>query len=216
MTVSHSEEEMRDRASLYALGSLEADEAAKFEQHLDEGCESCASELQAFASVVEQLAWADIGATPPAELREKLLARIALEDASSRVEEKEARRVVPQASEPLGLLMVRAGEGEWQETEDAGVFVKLLFKDAERDSATTLVRISPGARVPRHRHIGVEQCFVLEGDLRSGGAVNVSGDYICAQPGTIHEELTTEQGALLLIVAPESYEVLQAAPRRSA
>jgi hypothetical protein len=43
--------------------------------------------------------------------------------------------------------------------------------------------------------------------LRSGGAVNFSGDYLCAQPGTIHEQLTSEQGALLLIVAPESYEV---------
>ena len=105
------------------------------------------------------------------------------------------------------LLTIRAGEGEWEPTEDEGVLVKQLFGDPATGLHTFLVRMSPGARIPRHKHTGVEQCFILEGDLRSGGAVNFSGDYLCAQPGTIHEQLTSEQGALLLIVAPESYEV---------
>ncbi|HEY0078161.1 MAG TPA: cupin domain-containing protein [Pyrinomonadaceae bacterium] len=229
MTDSHSEE-MRELASLYALGSLDMAEAGEFERHLDEGCEVCAAEVRSFDSVLEQLAWASIVARPPVELREKLLTRIALEATPSKVGEGETAPLPAahtMSSQPFqsspsasvspvpGILTIRASEGEWQETEDAGVFVKMLFSDEAIGVYTRLVRMSPGARIPRHRHTGVEQCFVLEGDLRTIDAVNVSGDFLCAQPGTVHDELTTEQGALLLIVAPESYEVHHDQPRHN-
>jgi anti-sigma factor ChrR (cupin superfamily) len=112
-----------------------------------------------------------------------------------------------------GFLVVRAGEGEWRPTADAGVRFKLLFVDRERSTVTTLVRMEPGARIPAHRHLGVEQCLLLEGDLRAGGIEMSAGDFNCSLPGSVHEDLTTEGGALFLIVAPERYETL--GPRAS-
>jgi quercetin dioxygenase-like cupin family protein len=120
-----------------------------------------------------------------------------------------------QSAPPSGVLTVQAGTGEWEETEDAGVLVKHLFADEEHDTFTTLIRMSPGARVPRHRHRGVEQCLVVEGDLLTAGRAFKPGDFICALPGSVHEELTTEQGNLLLVVAPESYEVLPPKPQQA-
>jgi len=113
------------------------------------------------------------------------------------------------ANVPSGFLIVRAGEGEWRETEDRGVSFKLLFVDRERATVTTLLRMEPGARIPRHRHLGVEQCLVLEGDVRSGPHRMTAGDFNCSLPGSIHDELTTDGGALLLLVSPESYERLE-------
>jgi len=110
---------------------------------------------------------------------------------------------------PPGVLAVRADEGVWRETADAGIFVKILFADAERGQYTTLVRMSPGSHMPRHRHKGTEQCLVLEGDISSGGVSASAGDFICALPGSVHEALSTTGGALLLLVSPESYEVLE-------
>src|SRR2546421_4925358 len=112
------------------------------------------------------------------------------------------------ASVPSGFLIVRAGEGEWRETEDRGVSFKLLFVDRERATVTTLLRMEPGARIPRHRHLGVEQCLVLEGDVRSGPYQMAAGDFNCSLPGSIHDELVTDGGALLLLVSPERYETL--------
>ncbi|HYP54049.1 MAG TPA: cupin domain-containing protein, partial [Pyrinomonadaceae bacterium] len=120
----------------------------------------------------------------------------------------EAADAKPSASAPQGMLTVRAGEGEWVETHDRGVFIKLLFADTEHQTFTTLLRMSPGSRLPRHRHTGTEQCLVLEGDLRAGELRASAGDYICALPGSVHEELSTESGALLLLISPERYEVI--------
>lgn len=248
-TNSHSRDEIRERAALYALGGLNHFEARAFEQHLDEGCEACAAELTSFDSVVEQLAWATAVASPPHEVRAKLLARVALEprgalprlpdddtahaprppaeepfdgSATLRMKRPDAlKSAVASASKPggsqgrqssaavpPGMLIVRAGEGEWRETGDAGVFLKVLFVDRDTGMYTTLLRMSPGARMQPHRHTGTEQCLVLEGDIRAGDAHASAGDYICALPGSIHEELTTDTGALLLLVSPETYEVL--------
>lgn len=105
-----------------------------------------------------------------------------------------------------GFLVVRAGEGRWRPTDDAGVSFKLLFSDRERGPITTLVRMEPGSRIRSHRHLGVEQCLVLEGDVRSGEVGMTAGDFNCSMPGSVHEELVSDNGALLLIVSPEHYE----------
>ena len=53
-------------------------------------------------------------------------------------------------------------------TGDAGVAFKLLYTDRERGTFTTLVRMDAGASIPAHRHLGVEQCLVIDGDLAIG------------------------------------------------
>jgi anti-sigma factor ChrR (cupin superfamily) len=114
----------------------------------------------------------------------------------------------PRGAGAADFLVVRAGEGQWRETGDAGVSYKLLFADRERGTFTTLVRMEAGARIPRHRHLGVEQCLVLEGDVRSGVVEMSAGDFNCSLPGSVHDELVTNGGALLLLVSPEHYEVV--------
>jgi len=216
-----AEDATRERAALYALGALEAEEARSFERHLDEGCDECAAEVESFAAVGCALALAVPQRTPPASAREKLLAHVSANteatpsEESGRTEprgvERAAPTATPTATNLSDLLIVRAGEGEWFESEDPGVTVKLLYVDRERETYTTLVRMSPGSRIPRHRHRGAEQCLVLEGDVSSGPHTLSAGDFNCAPSGSIHDELTSEGGALLLIISPESYEVL--APR---
>ncbi len=118
--------------------------------------------------------------------------------------EDSPREAAPEESP--GFVVVRANEGEWRPTGDAGVSYKLLFVDRERATVTTLVRMESGAHIPAHRHLGLEQCLVLEGDLNSGGIEMSAGDFNCSLPGSVHDELTTKGGALFLIVSPERYE----------
>jgi hypothetical protein len=44
--------------------------------------------------------------------------------------------------------------------------------------------------------------------MRSGDMTLSAGDFNCALSESVHQDIYTEGGALLLIVAPESYEVL--------
>ena len=72
-------EEQQDQAALYALGLLDADEAAAFEraQAADDGLRTLATELREAAA---SLAQTDTGeAAPPAELRARVLASVAAE-----------------------------------------------------------------------------------------------------------------------------------------
>ena len=36
-----------------------------------------------------------------------------------------------------------------------------------------------------------------------------AGDFNCSLAGSVHEELVTDAGALLLLVSPEHYEVIE-------
>jgi len=206
------DEETSGSAALYALGALEGEEARAFEAHLGEGCEACASELRGFESVVGSLGLAAPDAEPPIASRARLLERLAAGDSS---ESKDSGRDDAKPSEPRslcgeGFLVVRAGEGQWLPTGDAGVSFKLLYTDRERGTFTTLVRMDAGASIPAHRHLGVEQCLVIEGDLRAGDVSMSAGDFNCSLPGSVHEEIATTGGALFLIVGPERYEVVEA------
>jgi anti-sigma factor ChrR (cupin superfamily) len=202
-------------AALYALGALEGDEARAFEAHVASGCEGCASELRDFKTVVKDLGLAAPEAEPPAGARAQLLGRLAASDASDASGLKDSAREVgaeesyaPRSLCDEGFLVVRAGEGRWLPTGDAGVSFKLLYEDKARGTFTTLVRMEAGAFIPAHRHLGVEQCLVIEGDLRAGDIRMGAGDFNCSLPGSVHEELTTDAGALFLIVGPERYEVV--------
>ena len=200
--MSHTtvDEEQAGRAALYALGALEGDEAREFEEHLLAGCAACAAELREFEAVSDDLALAAPEAEPPAGVRARLLALVSEEGGGG-----------PNLSRdiPPGFLVLRSGEGKWRPTDDAGVTFKLLFADQERGTVTTLVRMEPGSRIRSHRHLGVEQCLVLEGDVRSGRVGMTAGDFNCSMPGSVHEELVTDNGALLLLVSPEHYEPIE-------
>jgi anti-sigma factor ChrR (cupin superfamily) len=210
-----TDEEAVGQAALYALGALEAAEAASFEAHLA-GCAACAAEVEAFGAAVAALGEATPPADPPPGARARLLASLA-EDGGGRgggATEGEAgvgdaTRVgdaTPEAG--AGFYILRAGEGEWAATEDEGVTYKLLFADRGRGTVTTLVRMRPGSSIRAHRHLGTEQCLVLEGDVRSGPHAMSAGDFNCSLPGSVHEELVTDGGALLLLVSPAAYESL--------
>lgn len=198
----YSDEEMTERASLYALGALSLWEARAFEEHLSEGCELCSAELQSFEEVTDALGRLAPEQDAPAHLREQLQALVA-KDAPSSPEPLRAATAAP-----TPLMTLRAGEGEWREIAK-GMQVKELFVDSQNGTVTTLVRMQPGASIPSHEHSGIEQCYVIEGDFHAASQSLGPGDFHCAQPGSVHEPVYTVGGALVLIVAPVGYHALE-------
>lgn len=194
-------DESGERASLYALGALDQHEARAFEEHLAEGCDACEDELRSFEEVAVALAFAAPAAPPPAGAREKLAQRLAQNGSARRPARTPAAAVAQQ------FLTVRGDEGAWEEMFE-GIFVKRLFVDRGRGSVTSLYRFQPGARIPPHPHGGVEECYVLEGDLEANGEVLGPGDYTCAPAGSFHPSVRTEGGAMVLIIEQASREMM--------
>jgi anti-sigma factor ChrR (cupin superfamily) len=190
------DDEVREWASLYALGVLPPDERESYEEHLHTGCTVCLTEVADFERVTGSLGFAAAPAQPSADLRSRLLARIT---------EPQKPGVLYEAN---GLLLTRSGEIPWRPADVAGVETRLLFFDPSKDYVTVLVRMQPGTVYPRHRHPALEELYVLEGDVQVGEIVMRPGDYCRAEAGTIHPELRTVTGCQFFMTASPHNQLL--------
>jgi anti-sigma factor ChrR (cupin superfamily) len=197
------DETITEQAAMHALGMLGQSEAHAFDRGLDEDREGYAAELAAFETVVAALAFSAPEQAPSANVRERLLARVAAET-SHKVQGK----IETQSASPQ-FRSVRLNEGRWKQVGE-GAFIKTLFVDQHKGSVTSLVKIEPGGRLPGHRHLGIEESIIIEGDCRVNGEVLLPGDYRRAMAGTTDSELTTERGTLFVLIATREVEFLEA------
>ena len=66
---------------------------------------------------------------------------------------------------PLDSRFVRVAELPWDKALFEGIEFKTLMMDREQGLMTVLMRMAPGARLPDHEHVLLEQTYVLEGRL---------------------------------------------------
>jgi hypothetical protein len=62
-------------------------------------------------------------------------------------------------------------EMEWKKTRFPGCEVKGLLLDQQTGLVTALMRLAPGAVLPDHEHVKIEQTYMLEGKLVDTGAL---------------------------------------------
>lgn len=204
-----SHETLQELLPLYALSVLDEAEAGQVRAHLAGGCAACSAELQAHQDTVAQLAFAVAPVPPPANLRDRIVEAATRPAGAGDVGVVQTWRDWAGA-QPSGAAMtlVRAGEGVW-ESVMAGVAVKRLSFDADRQIATMLIRMLPGTCYPSHRHAKAEECLVLEGVLHVGDdLVMQAGDFQRAERTSIHPEQWTSEGCLLLITSSLEDELL--------
>jgi anti-sigma factor ChrR (cupin superfamily) len=100
----------------------------------------------------------------------------------------------------LGALASRYVEVEelpWQPTRFPGVEIKVLMQDEATGLLTALTRFAPGAVLPLHEHVDLEQSYVLEGSLVDGEGTASAGNYVWRPAGSTHDAHAPE-GALVL------------------
>ena len=195
----------RDEAALYALNALDEAELESFEAHLDR-CPKCRSEVASLRRTTTTLGSIAPDIQPPETLLPRLFSAVRF--APSPVAAVATRSVSSAGSSTFEI--VRADQGDWQETGVDGVRMRSLFVDEANDRMTLLVRMDAGAAYPSHRHGGIEECFVLEGDLCGPGFEMKAGDYQRLSSGTVHGTQFTREGCLLFIVSSMHDEMLGA------
>jgi anti-sigma factor ChrR (cupin superfamily) len=99
----------------------------------------------------------------------------------------------------LASRYVSVAELEWQPAGCPGMDWKILFQDKERGLLTALVRFAPGSVLDFHRHVDIEQTYVLEGALEDAEGVCAAGDFVWRPKDNCHRA-TAPNGALLLAV----------------
>ena len=90
------------------------------------------------------------------------------------------------AGKDSGSVYIDVDDMDWEPTRFPGISIKVLWKDEASDAYTALFQLKPGAELPRHRHGGVEQTFVLQGSLVDEHGVCTAGNFVWRHPGSVH------------------------------
>jgi anti-sigma factor ChrR (cupin superfamily) len=86
----------------------------------------------------------------------------------------------------------------WEKTAYAGIEQKTLLFDRESGLVTALMRMAPGARLPDHEHVKIEQTYVLEGSLQCPEGECRAGQFVWRPAGSRHEAWAGPQGGVFL------------------
>jgi anti-sigma factor ChrR (cupin superfamily) len=116
--------------------------------------------------------------------------------------EKKSRAHTPHLAgeDKLNSMQSRYVEVEqlpWKPTQAKGIDMKILLQDKETGLMTALFRWQPGARLPLHEHVEIEQTFVLQGSIVDDEGEAREGNYVWRPRGHRHYAVSPH-GALVL------------------
>jgi len=178
--------DVRELLPLYALGILEADEAAIVERAVAVDA-ALAAELAAYHQTTDAIGAAIQPVTPAPEIKQRLLASIG----GGRFEALSGRLAslfdvtVDRARELLGLIERPAS---WVPQIPGISFVHFEGGAAAAAADCGFVRLARGAMFPPHTHLGEEAVTILSGrvhDVPNNRVIGPGEDYV--QPeGTSH------------------------------
>jgi anti-sigma factor ChrR (cupin superfamily) len=93
-------------------------------------------------------------------------------------------------------------EGGWRdlpfERFRDGVDIHWLARGDDERASVAILRYAPGARVPRHRHAGLETIVVLDGMQSDENGDYATGTVVLNREGTVHS-VWSETGCAVLI-----------------
>jgi anti-sigma factor ChrR (cupin superfamily) len=104
--------------------------------------------------------------------------------------------------EELRAGVVRPAEMGWQKMRFPGCEMKTLLFDPKSGLATALMKMEPGAVLPDHEHVLIEQTYVLEGSLvdKEGPDAGIEvgpGEYVWRPAGSRHSAWAPKGGLFI-------------------
>jgi anti-sigma factor ChrR (cupin superfamily) len=98
---------------------------------------------------------------------------------------------------PLDSRFVAPHDMPWEDTRFAGVKAKTLLVDPSSGLCTVLLKMEPGAMLPDHEHVLIEQTYVIEGALVCAEGTCPAGSFVWRPAGSRHAAGTPNGGLML-------------------
>lgn len=177
-------------APLYVLDLLEIEDRLWVEAQVVD-CPDLAEELASYRAAVGLLPYSAPPMPMAADLKDRLFARLGLEPVTEPVPELSAERE---------MFAVRSQDLDWKPHRVEGVQCAILSVDAKQRMRSMVVKVAAGVTYPLHRHGGIEEIYMLEGELTIDDETYFAGDYIRSYSGSIHAP-STMMGCMFVIRA---------------
>ena len=173
----------RELVFLHALRALPSSEVPALQAHIS-ACVDCQQEVETLRPLIATfVSWPIDVLRPSASLWERVTQRIGAET----------------GEEPVGPASPGWAEPEWEEAAP-GISCKLLATDTEKSRVSMLVRLAPGVAYPPHQHAGVEELYLLDGELMIDDKRLYPGDYNRAEAGTADQRVWSETGCTCVLL----------------
>jgi quercetin dioxygenase-like cupin family protein len=161
-----------------SVGALDPDEHVELQARLEALTPEQRSEVARLYDAATGVALSVPLLEPPVHARERLLA----------------------AARTPSTYTVWAADAAWIDTGLPGIRARVIAVDKARSLVTLVLRAKPGAVYPSHKHSGPEECFVISGSVMIDGRVLRAGDFHHADEDSDHGEISTTEGAEVLII----------------
>ncbi len=172
-----------DLVFLYALQALPSNEVPVVEAHIS-ACADCRQEMETLRAIIDSfVSWPTDVLRPSASLWDRLAQRIAAET----------------GGEPVLPAPQRWADPEWKDVAP-GISCKLLATDTEKNRVGMVVRLAPGTGYPPHRHAGVEELYMLHGELIVDDKRFYPGDYRQGEAGSVDHRVWSETGCTCVLI----------------
>jgi anti-sigma factor ChrR (cupin superfamily) len=99
---------------------------------------------------------------------------------------------------PMASRFVNVDALPWQKSRYEGIETKTLLVDNSSGLLTMLMKMAPGAKLPDHEHVDVEQSWILSGSLDCGEGSCSAGNFVWRPAGSRHDAWAGPDGVLLL------------------
>jgi anti-sigma factor ChrR (cupin superfamily) len=180
-------------APLYALDLLDLEERLWVEAQVVE-CPDLAEELASYQTVVGLIPYSAEPMPMAADLKDRLFDRLGLDPVESIAETPPEIPLAPK------MFAIRSADLQWKPHRIEGVEFAMLFLDEVNRMRNIVVKAAAGVIYPIHEHQGIEEIYMLEGELVINGETYLAGDYIRSYPNSIHAP-STNTGCMFLIRA---------------
>jgi hypothetical protein len=178
MTAQDGGHDHQELVSLYVLQALSPIEQREAQVTIA-ACAECREELELFKPTMDAfVSWPTDVLRPGALLWERLAERIGIG-----------------LSSPSPV----SAPSDWDEA-GAGISYRILARDVDTERVSMLVRLAPGAAYPPHTHAGLEELYLLDGELFIEGRRLYPGDYNRAEAGTGDQHVWSETGCTCVLV----------------
>jgi anti-sigma factor ChrR (cupin superfamily) len=180
-------------APLYALDLLDLEERLWVEAQVL-ACPDLAEELTSYQTAVGLVPYGAPTVPMAADLKDRLFDRLGLDPIEAVPE------TAPEITLDPRMLAIRATDLDWQPRRIPGVQAAVLFRDEVNRIQNLVVKAAAGVVYPLHQHVGIEEIYMLEGELIINDQIYLAGDYIRSYPNSIHAPFTNT-GCMFLIRA---------------
>jgi anti-sigma factor ChrR (cupin superfamily) len=93
-------------------------------------------------------------------------------------------------------------------TRHPGVSIHFFASDRATGHAAVMIKMSPGASYPGHRHAGPEELLVLQGGFRDETGHYHAGQYVRFDAGSVHHPIALDgEDCVFFAIASEGIEL---------